>query len=562
MKKFLFIFILTLTGSAAFPQAELVEVSNPVYDFLKRMEVMNFIDGYNSSAVPLSGSAVASYLKKVIENKSKLNSTDRDMLNDFETEFEYYIYGTLKRQNRLFGKNGFENIFNNVKEKYLWYYADSGTTFFSGFDASFSQRGSDGDSLGKNSILLGGFGIDLRGTLYNSVGYLLNLKRGAVISGDRKDIDFASGTDNSLKGNYNFSKDGNNFNSFEGYLRYQTESSWLSLMFGRTKFTNGTGYIDKLFLSENSYPFDFGKIDLNYKAVSYSFAYGSIQGDSAEVYPVMTGKPLSSKNIATHSLNINFSDAFRLDLWESVIISQQPFSFTYLNPVSFLTSADLGSGNDQTAKNNTLLGIEIELQPFRNFSFQSSLLIDDLTFGTLGKKDSLNENKFGWQFGAFWASEYNADLIVEFTHLDPFVYSHRSNKSTYTNKGVPLGHSLPPNSDEIAVSVNYRFTNRIGINLKYRFQRSGEGIILDSAGNLKANFGGDINFGLGDAYLRTNGFLDGIRINRSIFNASVFWEPVKQFIIEGKLENRVIKNITDNISSSDFYYSANLRMGF
>lgn len=546
----------------SFSQTELVHVSNPVYDYLKRMQLKHVIPEYNSSAAPLSRKKISAYLLIIKSNENILNSVDKKILDDLMVEFEYDMYGSVKSQSSLFKRNGFENIFNDRKEKHLYFYSDSGNTFYSNLNLAFSQRGSSGDSLGKNSITLGQIGLDLRGTLFNAVAYSLNLNRGAILSGDSADISFASETDNYLKGNYSFSKDMKNFNSFEGYLRYQTGSEWMSLMFGRSKFISGFGYADKLFLSQYSYPFDFGRIEINYKALSYSFTYGSIQGDSAEIYPKVTGVPLSSKNIATHSLNINFSDMFKMGLWESVIISQQPFSFTYLNPVSFLTSADLGTGDEQTTKNNSLLGIEFEVIPVKNFSFQSSLLIDDLTFGTLGKNDSLNENKFAWQFGAYWTTPLNADLIFEYTHLDPFVYSHRSNKSTYTNKSVPLGHSLPPNSDEIAAQLKYRFTNRLGFNFKYRFQRSGEGILLDSAGNLIANFGGDINFGLGDAYLRSNGFLDGKRINRNILSAEIYWEPVNQFVLECKLENETVTDVERNISKSDFYFFTNLKMSF
>jgi len=259
-------------------------------------------------------------------------------------------------------------------------------------------------------------------------------------------------------------------------------------------------------------------------------------------------------------LNLTLSGAIKLGLWESVIISDQPFSFTYLNPISFLTSADLSTGAVQTTENNSLLGIDIEILPVKNLSLQTTLLIDDLTFGTLGTKDSLNENKFGWQVGALWNSTLNISIAAEFTHLDPFVYSHRSNKSTYTNRSQTLGHSLPPNSDEIAGKINFDITGRLHLRLKYQHQRSGKGIIVDTSGNLLANYGGNINFGLGDAYLRTNGFLDGTRINREIFTMEILWEPVKQFYLEGKFQYRIIKNLTEDLKYNDSYYFAAMRV--
>lgn len=534
---------------------ELVNVNDPVYSYLKRMEVMKVITDYNSANIPMSRGEVAKYLLVIKESLNRLNSIDKKTFKDYEIEFEYDMYGSTKDRYSIIGNRSLKNIFNDSKQKNLFYYADSNATFFADVFGSLSQGGSNGDSIGENSILLGEPGLKLRGTLYNSVGYYLRLSNGQIARGDDSDIVFASGTDPVLGTNKNFLKK-KNFNSSEGYLRYQTKTNWLALTFGRTQINQGFGYIDKLFFSNNTAPFDFGRLDLQYKSLKYSFLYGSINGDSAGIIP----KPLSSKNIVSHYLNINFSHAIKLGLWESVIISNQPFSFIYLNPISFLISADLSSGREQATENNALLGFDLEFIPLKNLSFQSTLLIDDLTFGTLFKEDSLNENKFGYQLGALWASDFNMNIALEFTHLDPFVYSHRTNKSTYTNYSFSLGHALPPNSDEIAAKISYDITNRLKLDLLFQHQRSGEGIVLDSTGNIIANYGGNINFGLGDAYLRTNGFLDGTRINRDIFTINLYWQPLRQFFIEGKFQYRIIKNINDNISFRDSYYFATVRI--
>lgn len=538
----------------------MVGISNPVYDFLKRMQITGLLPDYNSSILPLSRSEIALNLKQVKKSFNNLSSVDKKIFSDMEMEFEYDMYRTEKNQYSIIGNKSISDIFSNEKQKYLYRYSDSNFALTSDIKVNLSQRGSDGDSLKNNSILLGDIGLDFRGTLYNSVGFYLILNNGNILSGNDSAITFAAYTDPLLRGNPNFYFDKKNYNSFEGYLRYQTNSNWLSLTFGRASLLNGKSYIDNLFLSDNTVPFDFGKIDLNYKAVSYSFFYGSIKGDSTEIYPKVNQIPLNSKNIASHYLNLNLSPFFKMGLWESIIISNQPFSFTYLNPISFLTSADLSTGKDNTTENNSLLGIDIEILPFNNFSFQSSLLIDDLTFGTLFEDDSLNENKFGWQFGLLWENPVNMKFAFEFTHLDPFVYSHRSNKSTYTHYEMPLGHSLPPNSDEIAFEFDYDITNRVNLNFLYRHQRSGEGIILDSAGVITANYGGNIYFGEGDAYLRTNNFLDGNRINRDFYTINFSWEPVKQYLLEGKFQYSVINNFTTGKKFYDRYYFAALKI--
>jgi len=553
LQKFFFILSFTLLFfKTGFTQVEMAEITNPVYDYLKRMQLMKIVPEYNSADIPLPRNTIAGYLTLIRQKSISLTSTDKKILTDLETEFEYELTGSIKNNPGLFAKNGFRNIFNNNKITHLYSYEDSGRTFFADLTGYLSQRGSSGDSLGGRSLLIANLGLKARGTFFDNVGYYFKISNGQVASGNDSDIIFGSATDIILQTDKDLVTK-RNFNYFEGYVRYQTKANWLALTFGRTPLNFGFGYIDKLFLSNNTIPFDFGKLDIRYKALQYTFAYGSLNGDSIF-------KPLSSKNIATHNININFSESFKLGLWESVIISEQPFSFTYLNPLSFLTSADLSIGKEQTTENNSLIGIDMEVIPFRNFSFQTSLLIDDLTFGTLGKDDSLNENKFGWQFGALWTNSFNMSFALEFTHLDPFVYSHRSNKSTYTNHSLSLGHALPPNSDEIAAKINFDLTNRLKFSLLFQHQRSGEGVVIDSKGKLIANYGGNINFGLGDAYLRTNNFLDGTRINRDILTLNLYWQPIRKLYIEGKYQYRIQKIVSDNVSFKDSFYFANLKI--
>jgi hypothetical protein len=215
-----------------------------------------------------------------------------------------------------------------------------------------------------------------------------------------------------------------------------------------------------------------------------------------------------------------------------------------LNPLSFLISADLNTGVNSTTQNNSLLGIDFELNPVNNLAFQGTLLIDDINLSTISDTGYLsNENKFGYQIGALWTDAFtlpNLTFALEFTHLDPFVYSHRSNKDQYTNWGLSLGHALPPNSDEIAAKLKVDFTSRIRLDLLYQYQRSGDGFEYDQYGNIITNWGGNINVGSLDFYNnRHNLFLEGHRMNRSILTANILFQPVWQYFLALKYQYKV-----------------------
>ena len=184
-------------------------------------------------------------------------------------------------------------------------------------------------------------------------------------------------------------------------------------------------------------------------------------------------------------------------------------------------------------------------------------MIDDLDFETIGNNDkTYNTNRFGWQFGGLWENAFtmpNLSLAVEYTRLDPFMYAHKSNKNSYTNWTMSLGHKLQPNSDELALNFGYDITSRIHLSFIYQYQRSGGGFLFDSSGNIKQNYGGDIN--RGDYwYIEKNRFLQGDRTNRNIFTLTCIIEPIKQYYLEAKFYYRNSNLVYLNKSYNDFYF--------
>lgn len=559
MKKFytLASLILLFIAGNCFSQVELVPPDNSVYGYLQRMQTMEIITGYNQANIPLSREVIAGFLKTVKSKENKITTTDRKLLKDYDVEFQYELYGNLKNSAALFKE--IRDVVSDKKQKYLYDYNDSNATLFLDALGGISQRGSDGDSIGNNSILLGELGFRVRGTLYNSVGYYLRASNGQKLSGDSNDVNFARNTDPKLYAQYKFQYERRNFDTFDGYLRYRTNQNWLALTVGRNPVYQGFGFIDRLFLSHNTTPFDFIKIDLAYKAVSYSFLYGSLRGDSL-------GRPLDAKNIATHRLDVQFSDIFRMGFFESVTIANSPFSFTFLNPISFLTSAELNKSSQagDNNVNNSIMGLDLMVIPVRKLALQASFLLDDFEFSTLFEDNAKITNKFAYQAGLLWTDAFtvpNLDLKCEYTKLDPFVYTHVSNKTMYTNWGLHLGHHLDPNSDEIAFRLNYDVTNRINFNVLYQHQRSATGIVYDSLGRVEVNYGGDIYNATGYSYSDPE-FLKGNRIDRDIITANASWQFIRQFYIELKYVQRFINNIYQSRKFSDDYYFATFRIDY
>lgn len=560
--KYFLVFLLFLCVSRiSYSQVELVPLSNTVYDFLDRMSANKVISDYSSSMSPVSRRETAKMLLEIDSKRTKLTKTDRAQLDYYLVEFEYDVNNSLNKSSNLFSKKGIGELFSNKKQKYLYSTADSNVSFF--WDAIGEVRyiALNGDSIGKPHVLLGQLGTRIRGTLFNSVGYYLRLSNGIRLGGNSEDAQKTAFVDPVLYSTRKYRSEGNKtFDNYEGYLRYSPRTEWIGLTVGREALSFGTGFIDKLMLSnKNSAPFDFLKLDLHYKKVRYSFFHSSIVGNDS------SGVQLSSKYLVFHRLELGpfFNNSFRLGFSEMVIYSNIPINFAFINPISFLTSADLNTELPGKNSNNTLLGLDFQLYPVKNVSIQGSILADDINFETIGSDSSKgNDNKFGFQSGISWQNAFtvpNLSLTYEYTRLDPFVYSHREINNSYSNWGLPIGHSLNPNSDEHAVKLAFNFGSRLYLSVTFKHQRTGENY-TDSLGNF-VNVGSDILYGKGD-FQRKNTFLNGLRVDRNIIIAELVWQPIRQYYITLKFQRRNFDYVQSNSKSGESIFWGSIRIDY
>lgn len=553
--------LLVVVSYSAYSQVELVPPGNPIYDFLDRMLTNKVIFDYSSSMIPISRREVGTLLSEIDSKRKRISKTDRNLLDYYLTEFEYDIHKTSLKSSNFFSKKGVGELFSNKKQKYLYSTADSNVSFFWDAIGELRYMGVDGDSAGKPHVLLGQIGTRFRGTLFNSVAYYLRLSNGVRLGGTVEDAQRTAFMDPLLLSTRKYVSEGSKtFDSYEGYLRYAPPKDWLGLTIGREAMRFGTGYIDKLFLSNNnSAPFDFLKLDLHYKKLRYTFFHSSVVGNDS------AGAQLQSKYLVFHRLELGpfFNNTFKIGFNEMVVYSNIPLNFAFLNPISFLTSADMNTELPGKNSNNTLLGIDFQLFPVKNLSLQGSMLIDDINFETISEDSPKgNDNKFGFQAGVNWQNAFtvpNLGFTYEFTRLNPFVYSHRENNNSYTNWSLPLGHGLNPNSDEHAFRLGFDLGSVLHFSLTYKMQRTGENY-LDSLGDL-VNVGSDILNGKGD-FLRKNEFLSGERLNRNIIIAELTLQPIRQYYFTIRYQRRDFDYLDRNISFGDNIFWGSLRIDY
>lgn len=525
MRRFLLIFL--FISSEVFSQVENVPISHRVYQFLKRMEVRGLIKNFDDASLPISRNEVANFLSEIYTQREKLSPKEQGYLELLLIEFE----NELKRDDFFetsILKDGFKfkDGFFSDKAKYLYSYRDSNVNFFADLLFNLDTR------LTKNSnVILAEIGGRLRGTYDGKLGFYLQSTDGQSFGDKNLALE-----DFRLKQNYKFNEEGSvNFDFTDAYIKYQTK--YLSFQLGREAITQGYGFSGKLFVSQTAPVFDFFKIRFKYKGVSYDFVHSWLLGSKFMISDSIAGKitVINSKYLATHRLNFNFWDKFYFGVWEGVIYTKRFIELAYLNPINFYKSAE----HSLQDRDNALLGFDFKSNIFRNFQIYGTILIDDIHFLKLGS--GWYGNQLAYQLGIYFANLISdADLIFEYTRIEPYVYSHRFNENSYSHNDFLLGHEIGPNSDDFFIKIIYLLSKRAILTIFAEKIRHGKNPIV---GSDTINVGGDFKLGhrLWDA--EKVKFLDGNVESKIRFGFDLLWEVRKDIVLgfgAGKYEKNFL----------------------
>jgi len=532
-------------------QMENVPVSNQVYEFLNRMGVKGILPAYSNAMIPLSRKEVGELLFLVDSSSAKLSSAETAFLAKFKREFNREIDPAKEENSALFrtwfsGANYIEN------EKYLYDYRDSSVALYIEFLGSLDYRTISGDSYGSTSTTLEQHGGRIRGTFKERLGFFLQGTDGTVF-GDKS---FAM-TDPALRGN-NKLKEGksSNFDFTEAYLR--ADLTWFNLEFGKERTLFGNGYSDQLMLSDNAPAFDLLKLDVHYKAIRYLFLHGSLVQDSAAFPGTLPGEPEPrNKYIAMHRLQISLWDFLNFGASEMTIYQRTTPEWAYLNPINFYKSAEHAQGD----RDNSFINFDLELYPLNNLKLYMGLLIDDIDFSKVGT--TWWGNELGMQAGVFLTEPLglsNLDAVVEYTRIEPYVYSNRTDGLAYTNNNLSLGDRIGPNSDQWFLQLQFRPLPSLRAWLGYSGVRHGDNIVEN--GVVTKNVGGNVLQGHRDGDSEEAPFLDGRLLRYDIVQLRAAFEPVNNLIIYGTYEYRKSISYETDTRLVDNYASIRVQLEY
>lgn len=542
---FLFLFLHTISYS----QVESVPINNSVYTFLKEMKVKGILSFIREDDPILSRFEVKDLLNIVAQYQEELSSTEMKLLKKYQIEFSDSINPDTSTQ--LF--NPTTNFFSDLnqmftdKVKYLYAVKDNENNIFFEWLGHF-YHGQRFQPAPTNNSDLYDIGFRIRGTIFNHLGYNLTVIKGGE-SGNQR---FAEIIEPRLLYNFKWLENIENIGNYDftyGYLKYHSEpvkDMNIMVELGREDVSLGYGYGSKLVLSTDHPILDFIKFNFDYGIINFSSMHASTTG-----YYSYNLDDRYTKYIAFNRLKLKFKNLFDVGIGETMIYSGRGIELAYLSPVNFYKFTEMSIQD----RDNGTLYLDMQTKFIKNLELQGTFFLDEDILGNLSDLEKYT-NKTAYQVGAFWyepLSINDLSLIIEYTKIRPYVYTHYDIKNNYTAYGALLGHRIGPNADELMIRANYNFSERLRFSSEYRYTRKGNNI-YDDNGNLIKNVGGDAALSHGFVVVNQQApFLDGQRVNYNFFSAGLRIEPLRGYIFDVSYNFQNKKNITKNISQNLSY---------
>jgi hypothetical protein len=513
------IFIISiLSVYSVIGQVEHVPLANPVYQFLVRAESRGYLEHGSLAVLPLQKKEITRILKQMFDDRAELSDWEKEALERYMLEFDMIqnqdavLFDSETDSLSLFSMNFFD------KDKSIYRYDSTHTVNLDPL-VSFDYRYDIQDGEARN-VLLANAGFRLNGTLSGHLGYFLQATNGSSFAGDRE----LALEDPRLSQNVKFNDLESDFDFTESHIRFDYD--WFYAYIGRETRQWGPGLINNMIINSSIPPMDQLSLGARFEKFEYRFTQGSLLS-----YPIgLTPNGFTSEYIDKYF--VHHRAALRpswgeIALWETVIYSDRNWDLGYWNPLSFLKSVE----HSLRDRDNSIMGLDATIRPFEDWQIKGSFLLDDLVFSELGT--DYWSNKWAWNLVVFNSSIDNIDLGLEYSLTKPYTFTHFARKDNYTHDQYQIGSSIPPNSHQIAGSMNFWWGERYPVSVAVTYTEHGANII--DSDTLVRNVGGSPRYGhrgtiLDDYYAP---FLDGNLEQTLNIDISAGYEVFRNFSILG-----------------------------
>ncbi len=244
-----------------------------------------------------------------------------------------------------------------------------------------------------------------------------------------------------------------------------------SLSIGRGTHIIGNNIGGSVILNDacNDYGYFSGKLD--FRKFSISLMHGTLIPDSTNVdYLGETiYKDYDDKYIAVKKLDWRPNNKIHFFAGEEVIYGGRSIEPSYLLPQTFLRATE----HNLRDRDNVLIFCGMNLKPFSHSTFYLNFILDELS-----KSKIFTDwwgNKYAIQLGNSYLIDRKKDsrIIIEFTAVRPWLYTHKILHNKYSHDGIGLGFPDGSNLIQVAGEFNSSLLKNLTANIHGSFTKQG-----------------------------------------------------------------------------------------
>ncbi len=550
------------TGSRLLAQSVYVPLNHWSYQFIERLEAKGLLTGIFGATRPYSREEMAGYLLHIheeVEGRELLDSVELRQLDflrlEFQEEFQQLgganghttITRIQKLKDETFVGRAFPDFAYKNYRNLIHIQKDDFRVFI---DPVFYHQFlyANPDSLNRTErVFERTHGFTLWGQLGTHVGFFFDFRDtkewGTRTYPERFDI--------SLPGLGFVNGYGSHIWHDETVAYMIFKLPYFQVMLGKDSNFWGPGFNGALSLSNNATSYDQIKLQSKFWRLKFTYVWGFLR-----TFPVIRNQNRETipKSIVAHRLDIDVAKWLDVGLYETVVFGNRRFELAYANPINFYRSAEHFLSDDD----NAAIGADFEFLLIPNVKFYGELFIDDLSTGKLGS--GFFGNKTAYLAGGLWVDAFkikNLDARIEYARTRPFVYTHRNQINTYSNFNTGLGHWIGPNSDDLLLRAQYRFSKSLFVAANFESFRHG-------ANQPDKNIGGEINRSQDATTPEFIEFLDGERERSHRVGFEISYELFRNLYLElnyntGSSRNLLLPTgVRGPVDRNEFFFNLSL----
>lgn len=443
-----------------YSQSVYLPATHNIYEYLNKMEAKMVITGVRDAMRPLSRETVAKYLIAIDSSKVSLTDVEHDEQMFFKEEFfqelQHQGYGGIDEERWHAYKYLSDSVLLNID-------LIGGFTYQHRADGKYVRVSSNG--LAVYGYLSRNSGVYFNFRDNRESGSYLNYQRPlSPIPGEMP----AKSSLNSFE-----------FDPIDVQLNYDIGFGTISI----EKMHNAWGEANRgtIILSNKAPSFP----QLKYRAhlgrrADFVYIHGWLYSgliDSnrsfsvAGISDILGLRPINrQKYIAAHMLEFTPWNGVDIAIGESEIYGSRNPELLYLIPFMFFKAGEHWMNDTD----NSQMFANFDINLIEKFSFYSSLFVDEFSVADFTRTDR-QRNQIAFTFGSrmYDIVVHDTKIVLEYTRLNPWVYSHKYTDATYQSHSLDLGHWVGQNGDIFFSQIMYQPIRNLLCGIQFESVRKG-----------------------------------------------------------------------------------------